>query len=291
MKGLIVKGIGGFYYVQTERGLVEARGRGIFRKQGITLCVGDYVDVSLLDEAENKGVIEEIFPRKNQFVRPPIANIDTFIIVFAASSPKPNYPVIDKFLVTAETKEIEAVICINKCDLVSYDEAEQIRAIYDKVYKVILTSSKTGEGIPELKTVLRGKKAAFAGPSGVGKSSLLNMLHPKAAMQTGEISRKTERGRHTTRHVELFSVDGGGSLFDTPGFTSFELDDEIDEADLGQYYREFTQYSSMCRYDDCRHIREPGCAVKKAVQAGEINEMRYRSYVSLCEELKNKKKY
>ena len=291
MNGLIVKGIGGFYYIKTEIGLIEAKGRGIFRKQGITLCVGDRVEVSLLDETEKKGVIESILPRKNQFIRPPIANIDTFIVVFAAATPKPNYPVIDKFLITAEAKSIEPIICINKCDLVSKAEAKEISRIYDSIYPVVLMSSKTGQGLSQLKTLIHGKKAAFAGPSGVGKSSILNALHPKAQMEIGEISKKTERGKHTTRHVEMFSIEGGGMLFDTPGFTSFEFGDDMEAETLGNYYREFVKYSPMCRYDDCRHLREPGCAVREAVESGEINKLRYESYKYLYEELKNKRKY
>lgn len=290
MKGLIIKGIGGFYYIRTEAGVIEAKGRGIFKKQGVTLCVGDEVEVTVLDEAGKKGVIEEIFPRKNHFIRPPIANIDTFVVVFAAHSPEPNYPVIDKFLITAELHDIEPVICVNKRDLAADPEIEELRSIYEKAYRVVTVSGKTGEGLEELKALIKGKKAALAGPSGVGKSSILNALHPKAEMETGEISRKTERGRHTTRHVEIFSIEGGGMIFDTPGFTSFELGD-IEESELGHYYREFNDYNDRCRYGDCRHLKEPECAVRKAVSEGKIHEFRYRSYVYNHEELKNKRKY
>lgn len=290
MKGLIVKGIGGFYYIQTEAGLIEAKGRGIFKKQGITLCVGDEVEVTLLDDTGGKGVIEEIYPRKNHFIRPPIANIDIFAVVFAARSPKPNYPVIDKFLITAEIHDIEPVICINKCDLVSDSEAAEIKAIYENEYKVILVSSKTGQGIAELESMIKGRKTALAGPSGVGKSSILNLLHPRAEMETGEVSQKTQRGKHTTRHVEIFSAEGGGLIFDTPGFTSFELGD-IDESELARYYREFGKYDSQCRYDDCRHLKEPQCAVRAAVEDGRIHSLRYKSYADNYEELKNRRKY
>ena len=290
MKGLIVKGIGGFYYIQTEAGLIEAKGRGIFKKQGITLCVGDEVEVTLLDDTGGKGVIEEIYPRKNHFIRPPIANIDIFAVVFAARSPKPNYPVIDKFLIAAEIHDIEPVICINKCDLVSDSEAAEIKAIYENEYKVILVSSRTGQGIEELENTIKGRKTALAGPSGVGKSSILNLLHPKAEMETGEVSHKTQRGKHTTRHVEIFSAEGGGLIFDTPGFTSFELGD-IDESELAHYYREFGKYDSQCRYDDCRHLKEPQCAVRAAVEDGRIHPLRYKSYADNYEELKGRRKY
>lgn len=290
MKGLIVKGIGGFYYIKTEDGVIEAKGRGIFKKQGITLCVGDEAEVTVLDGDGKKGVIEEIFPRKNHFIRPPIANIDTFAVVFSVRKPEPNYPVIDKFLITAEIHNIEPVICINKCDLASASEIEEIKSIYGGEYKVITMSVRTGQGVEELKELIKGKKTAFAGPSGVGKSSILNALHPKAEMETGEVSRKTDRGRHTTRHVEIFSAEGGGLLFDTPGFTSFDIED-IDEYELGRCYREFERYANMCRYDDCIHINEPECAVREAVDSGEINRLRYRSYIYNYEELKNKRKY
>lgn len=290
MKGLIVKGIGGFYYIQTEEGLIEAKGRGIFKKQGLTLCVGDEVEVGLIENTGKKGVIEAILPRKNHFIRPPIANIDSFAVVFAASKPKPNYPVIDKFLIAAEANNVEPIICINKCDLVSEADAERIKQIYKDAYKVLLVSSKTGQGLEELKEIMRGRKTAFAGPSGVGKSSILNALHPKARMETGEVSHKTERGKHTTRHVEIFTVDGGGMIFDTPGFTSFDIKD-IDEAELCHYYREFDSYMNSCRYDNCKHIKEPGCAVREAVSEGKIHKMRYDSYVYNQQELKNKRKY
>jgi len=290
MKGLIVKGIGGFYYIQTDEGLIEARGRGAFKKQGITLCVGDEVDITILDEDEKKGVIEKIFPRKNHFIRPPVSNIDSFAVVFAAHRPEPNYPVIDKFLITAEVNNIEPIICVNKCDLATESEAAKIRNIYKDVYRVVMVSSKTGQGIDELKTLMKGRKTAFAGPSGVGKSSILNSLHPKAEMETGEISHRTERGKHTTRHVEIFSIDEGGMIFDTPGFTSFEVGD-IQAEELGNYYREFDKYRNLCRYDNCRHLKEPGCAVRDAVESGIINKLRYDSYVYNYEELKNKKKY
>lgn len=290
MKGLIIKGIGGFYYIQTEQGIIEAKGRGIFKNRGITLCVGDEVNVELTKEDETKGVIDEIYPRKNHFIRPPIANIDRFIVVFAAKDPEPNYPVIDKFLITAELHNIEPIICINKCDLVSDEELEKVKAIYNGVYEVLCVSSLTGQGIDQLKELVSGQKVAFAGPSGVGKSSILNVLHPEAKMETGEISQKTKRGKHTTRHVEIFNIDGGGLLFDTPGFTSFEIADIAPE-ELMNYYPEFNHYLGQCRYDNCKHLKEPECAVREAVKKKEINILRYKSYVANEEELRSKRKY
>lgn len=290
MKGLIVKGIGGFYYVQTEKGLIEAKGRGIFKKDGITLCVGDEVEIEIIDENEAKGVIEKIYERKNIFIRPPIANVDVFIVVFAATSPAPNFPIIDKFLVNAEINGIEPIICINKKDLVSSEEIEKIKDIYKDSYKVIAVSTLTEEGLDELLPLIKDKKVALAGPSGVGKSSILNQLHPSANMEIGEVSKKTARGKHTTRHVEIFQIEQGGMLFDTPGFTSFELPD-MEMSQLKEYYPEFEKLKGECKYDNCNHLKEPECAVRKAVKAGDIHILRYKAYLANMEELKNKSRY
>lgn len=290
MRGLITKGIGGFYYVQTEQGLIEAKGRGIFKKDGITLMVGDEVEIQIIDEEEKKGVIDRILPRKNQFIRPPIANVDLFAIVFAPAKPRPNFALIDKFLIMAEMHGVEAIVCINKCDLADDEEIEKIRAVYEGVYPVLLLSGKMGMGIDTLEKMISGKKAALAGPSGVGKSTILNSMIPHANMETGAVSAKTQRGKHTTRHVEIFDVEGGGKLFDTPGFTSFEIL-EADEENLWMYYPDIERYSGSCRYDNCRHIKEPDCMVREAVKNGKIHKMRYDSYVSNIEEIRSKKKY
>lgn len=291
MKGLIIKGIGGFYYVMTQEGeVVEAKGRGIFKKDKITLLVGDEVEIQMTDRDGAKGVINSIFPRKNQFARPPISNVDMFIVVFAAKNPRPNYSVIDKFLINSQLNGIEPVICINKKDLVSERDIDEIRDIYGKIYRTVAVSARTGEGTDDLRAMIKGRRAALAGPSGAGKSSIINLLHPKADMETGEVSRKTMRGRHTTRHVEIFSLAGGGMLFDTPGFTSFDLPD-IEEDRLKYYYPEFAEFNDLCRYDDCRHLKEPDCAVLAAVAGGRINNRRYEAYVSNYEELKRRKRY
>lgn len=290
MTGLIMKGIGGFYYVQTEAGLIEAKGRGIFRKDGMTLAVGDFVDMDIIDETEKKGVINEILPRKNQFIRPPIVNVDIFLIICAATRPKPNFALIDKFLVMAEMHNVEAVLCINKCDEADEEEIATLKEAYAAVYPVLCVSGRTGEGMEQLETIIAGKTAALAGPSGVGKSTMLNAMIPHANMQTGAISEKTKRGRHTTRHVELFEVEGGGKVFDTPGFTSFEIM-EAGEDNLRLYYPEIERYEGQCRYDNCRHITEPDCAVREAVKNGEIPKQRYESYAANIEEIRGKKKY
>ena len=288
MEGLIVKGIGGFYYVKTASGIYQAKGRGIFKKEGMTLAVGDNVELEVLPDGD--GVINRILPRKNQFIRPPIANVDCFIVVFAAAKPKPNFSVIDKFLIMAERCGIEAVICVNKCDLVNADGLAEIRAIYEDVYPMVFVSGKSGAGISQLCMHLSGKRVAFAGPSGVGKSTITNLLIPHANMETGTVSSKTQRGRHTTRHVEIFETEDGGLIFDTPGFTSFDiLEASLEE--LAGCYPEFASFSLDCRFDNCRHDKEPDCRVRDAVEHGKISKVRYASYLANMEEIKNKKKY
>ena len=286
MRGIIVKGIAGFYYVSCGDETIECKARGIFKNRGITPAVGDDVEISLTAEP-GKGVIEEILPRKNVFIRPPIANIDTFIVVMAAAHPKPNFPVIDKFLVMADAKGTDIVICVNKTDIAKPKDIESIREIYEGLYPVVMASAETGAGIDELKSKLSGKKAAFAGPSGVGKSSILNAILPQANAQMGEISHKTKRGRHTTRHVEIFRV-GDFMIYDTPGFTSFDIM-EAGEDTLDMHYPEMAVYKGKCYYDDCRHLKEPDCMVKKALEEGRIHPMRYESYRTQIEEIRNKK--
>ena len=290
MNGLIIKGIGGFYYVDTEAGVIEAKGRGIFKKDGITLAVGDMVDIEIIDEEEKKGVINSIEPRKNQFIRPPIVNVDTFVVTFAATRPKPNFALVDKFLVMAEMNNVDAVICINKCDLVDEETLAQYKAIYEEHYPVLAVSAQTGEGIEELETAIAGKTVAFAGPSGVGKSTIINSIIPHANMETGSISEKTKRGKHTTRHVEIFLANGGGRVYDTPGFTSFEIL-EAEEDNLEMYYPDIAAFKGQCYYDNCRHLKEPDCSVRAAVKAGKIHKLRYESYVANMDEIKSRRKY
>ena len=285
MKGLIIKGIGGFYYVKSEAGIIQTRGRGIFKKDGTMLMVGDTVEFEILDDGD--GVINSIEKRKNAFERPPIANVDTFVIVFALDKPKPNFDVIDKFLIMAESNDVESILCMNKCDLADEKTQAAIIKRYSGAYSVLCVSGKTGRGVDKLQRSIEGKKAAFAGPSGVGKSTITNLIIPEAEMEIGDISNKTSRGKHTTRHVEIFQLPFGGMIYDTPGFTSFDISGvEADELDL--YYPEIEELRDSCRFDTCRHIMEPDCAVRAAAGSGTLNKERYDSYVRNYGELKNR---
>ncbi len=284
MKGIIVKGIGGFYYVKTDDGIYECKARGVFKKNGIVPMVGDYAEIELLDERidrENdftgKAWISEIHERKNSFIRPPVANVDCFVIVMAAAEPEPNLAVIDRFLVMAEKNHTEAIVCINKKDLVSSERLSELLEIYSGIYRIVAVSGAHAEGMTELAEMLRGRVSALAGPSGVGKSTILNALEPRAAVETGSLSEKTKRGRHTTRHAEIFETSFGAMIFDTPGFTSFDVL-EADEEELHFLYPEMAPYIGKCRFDNCRHYKEPGCAVREAAKAGEIKRSRYISY-------------
>lgn len=286
MNGIIVKGIGGFYYVKTADGSeYECRVRGIFRKEHITPMIGDYVEIK--ENGSGKGSVEKIYERRSSLVRPPVANIDTMILVVAAAEPDPNIFLIDKMLVNAEIADIRPVICINKSDIVCRDD---IAKIYRTAgYTVIETSAERGEGIVELRDVLKDKVTAFAGLSGVGKSSLLGIITHET-LETGAVSEKIGRGRHTTRHVELFELPGGGYVLDTPGFSSLEVEG-ISAGDLWQYFPEMAQAANKCRFRGCSHINEPGCAVKELVENGQMAGSRYESYKEMYNKLKQVKEW
>lgn len=287
LKGLITKGIAGFYYVKTDEGVFQCKARGIFKKQGVTPCVGDYVIIEITHKEDDEGIINDILPRKNIFIRPPISNIDTLVVVVAAEDPKPNTEIIDKFLVTAEQAQVEAIVCLNKEDLSESDEISNnviktLVDIYGPIYKTVVTSAKLGTGLDEFKELIKGKKAALTGPSGVGKSTIINALELGLDLETGKISRKTKRGKHTTRHVEIFETDFGAMIYDTPGFTSFEIKEE-EQAQLEFLFPEFKPYINKCKFDNCKHRNEPKCAIKDAVEAGKISKSRYDSYIKIGE--------
>ena len=279
-KGIIIKGIGGFYYIKTEAGdIVECKARGVFRKKKITPMVGDRVSI-------DNGSIEEIEKRENMMIRPPVANIDLLLIVVAAASPDPNLFLIDKLLVYAEILGIEPCICVNKTDL---KDSSQICEIYKSAgYKVLSVSAKDEENTDELKDLIKGRVTAFCGLSGVGKSTLLNLICD-SSMETGFLSEKIMRGKHTTRHVELMELKDGGYVFDTPGFSSLELTDitDIEAAELAMYFPEFPK--DECRFKTCAHINEPDCRIKQKLENGEISESRYENYKEMYEILKNRK--
>ena len=290
MKGTIVKGIAGFYYVKHEDEVYQCKARGNFRNDGIKPMVGDFVTFEEGQGEADDGWITEIHERKNSFIRPPISNVDCFVIVMAAAQPKPNLAVMDKFLVMAEKSNTDIVLCVNKTDLAKKKTLDMLEEIYGNVYPMVFVSCSENEGLDELKAMLKGKHVALAGPSGVGKSTILNHLIPGAEAETGSISHKSKRGKHTTRHSELFDLGDGTMLFDTPGFTSFDIL-EAEEDELQHLYPEIAPYAGKCRYDDCRHIKEPDCAVRAAAEAGEISQQRYDSYKTQLEEIRNKDKY
>lgn len=285
MDGKIIKGIGGFYYVKAADGIVyECKARGIFRKDNIKPAIGDEVGITV---SGTKGSIDKIYERRSHLIRPPVANIDVLVIVCATADPAPDIFLIDKLLVTAERSGITPVICINKTDIKS---GEFLQEIYEKAgYAVVLVCAKEQDGFSELIPHIKDKTSAFAGLSGVGKSTILNVL-TKSLQETGEVSDKIKRGRHTTRHVELLDAVFGGYVLDTPGFSSFEVE-SIKAQDLWEYFPEMQGVSGECRFKGCSHITEPDCAVKKLVEAGKIAKSRYESYCQLYNQLKNIKEW
>ena len=280
--GVIVKGIGGFYYVSTEKGICECRARGKFRKQGIKPMVGDRVKITVVNENTMEGAVEEIEERKNFLIRPPVANIECIVIVVAATKPQPDFFMIDKLILSAQSKGIEVIIAVNKTDLESSDE---IKGVYEKAgYEVVSVCARTNFGVDDLKAKIEGKITAFAGNSGVGKSSLLNRFGLE--LDVGDVSR-IERGKHTTRHVELFEVALGTYVMDTPGFSILEITD-IEANDVKKYFNEIAAFDGKCRFADCHHFgtKSRDCAVAEAVEKGEIAPSRFESYKQLYEALK-----
>ncbi len=291
MKGKILKGIGGFYYVFTEKEqLYECKAKGIFRNQNIKPLVGDDVEMDILDEEMKKGNIINILERTNDLIRPAVANVDQAMIIFAAAKPAPNLNLLDRFLILMLQQKVETIICFNKTDVVSEKEISLLEETYRNCgYRTLFTSTFTEEGINSVKELLAHKTTVLAGPSGVGKSSIMNLLSPEANTKTGEISEKIQRGKHTTRHSELIAVGDETFVMDTPGFSSLYLEG-LEKDELKEFFPEFKQYDSQCRFLGCMHLNEPDCNVKEALKNGEISKIRYKNYKDLFEELNNKKK-
>lgn len=284
-RGLILKGVGGFYTVESGSGIYECKVRGVFRKKGITPVAGDFVEFSITDEEAREGWIERIEERQNYFIRPPVANVNQMAVVLAKAFPEPDFLLVDKLLVTAEKNGITPLIVINKIDLINEDELEELKSIYKATgYQVIAISKIGKQGYDVLHEKLNGHRTVFAGQSGVGKSTILNNIMDSWVMETGEISR-IQRGRHTTRHVQLLPLDNSGYVADTPGFSSMSLEG-IEYHELSSLYPEFSKLEGRCRFNGCSHIKEPECAVKDLVQTGEISSVRYECYRRLYEELK-----
>ena len=289
LNGTIIKGIGGFYYVEAADEIYECKARGVFRKEKLSPLVGDKVTISINENAEN--TIDEIMPRKNALTRPPVVNIDNLILVVSTVEPKPSTLVIDKLIAVAEHKNIEPIIVITKSDLAS---AQEIFDIYTLAgFKTIIVSNETKDGVDEVKAVLKDKISALTGNSGVGKTSLLNNLDETLALKTAQISKKLGRGRHTTRQAELYRVCDG-FVVDTPGFSSFEIDksDIILKDELAYCFRDFSDYIEKCKfYPSCTHTADKGCAVVEAVNEGKISKSRHNSYVQLYNEVKDIKEW
>ena len=292
MEGKIIKGIAGFYYVHTpENKVYECKAKGIFRKEKLKPLVGDNVTIKILDEEKKIGNIENVLKRKNQLIRPAVSNVDQALVIFAAAKPEPNLNLLDRFLITMEKQKIETIVCFNKMDEASEKVKNSLEEIYHSCgYKVLFTSALLDRGVDEIRKLLANKTTVLAGPSGVGKSSLINLIQPEANMETGSISEKIQRGKHTTRHSELFFIDGNSYIMDTPGFSSLYIEG-MEKEELKEYFSEFKDYEDQCRFTGCVHINEPNCGVKQALEQKKISQIRYDNYVLLYEELKDKKKY
>lgn len=286
-KGRIIKAYAGYYYVLdfTDGQVYETSLRGRFRKEEVDFYVGDRVEFSVIDKDEQEGVVEDLLPRSLKLERPAVANVDQIVLVFSGRQPELNYRLLDRFLLLAEAYELRILICLNKVDLIGLEAARELMERYEMIdYRVVYTTAKKEQGISDLKRELAESLSVFAGPSGVGKSSLLNLLSPEAELTTGEISKKIERGKHTTRHVELIALDNQGLVADTPGFTALNID-FIPPRQLAYLFKEMREYISGCKFNDCLHHHEPQCKIKEAVETGDICDSRYNSYLSFLSEL------
>lgn len=291
LKGKIIRGVGGFYYVASEPDVYECRAKGAFRKEGLKPLVGDDCIIDIINSDTKTGNVSEILPRRNSLFRPEVANVDLILIVFAVKNPDPSLNLLDRFLINLELEKLPCIIAFNKEDIDADSEGEKYISVYKNAgYDARLISALTGEGFGELFESLKGKTAALAGPSGAGKSSTINRLFGKEISQTGELSAKISRGKNTTRHSELFIIGEDTYICDTPGFTSFE-NRGIEKEDLWKYYPEFVSHEKNCRFAGCSHISEPDCGIKTAVEEGKISKVRYENYCMIYNELGAKRKY
>lgn len=291
MKGKIIKSIAGFYEVHTGSDIYRCRARGVFRALGVKPLVGDDVEIEVTDTVSvpMEGNVTRLLPRKNELVRPNVANVDQALLIFAITHPAPSYNMLDRFLITMNQRGLPAILCFNKQDLATEEEIRELRSTYESCgCKVLFVSVLSPETLGELRQILEGKTTVLTGPSGVGKSTLINTVIPGARMQTGELSRKISRGKNTTRHVELLAAGGDTYLVDTPGFTSLYLMD-MEAEELRHYYPEFEKHEGKCRFGGCVHRKEPGCAVREALEAGKISRIRYENYCELYEEIRSRK--
>lgn len=292
MKGKIIKGIAGFYYVHVPQlGVYECKAKGIFRKKKIKPLVGDFVEINILEEAGKLGNIEKIYHRSNQLVRPAVSNVDQAMVIFSIVKPNPNYNLLDRFLIMMAQLHLETIICFNKLDIGTEKEVQELEAIYKNCgCKLIFCSAEELEGMDIITKALLDKTTTVAGPSGVGKSTIINNLQTNVLMETGIISSKIGRGKHTTRHSELIAINETTYIVDTPGFSSLHMFN-LEKEELARYYPEFEEYEGMCKFQGCSHIHEPKCGIKEALSEGKIHKVRYHNYMTLYTELKEKRKY